>query len=87
VQRSPGKRRPELAGDVSKRDIGGRMFKLGKSLGQGMQDEIAEAISRHLNAFTWSASDMPGIHPDFLCHRLTMDPSDQACLLEKEKIQ
>jgi len=23
---------------------------------------------------TWSASDMPGIDPDFLCHHLTMDP-------------
>jgi len=31
-------RRPELVGDVLEREIGGRMFKLGKSLGQGMQD-------------------------------------------------
>ena len=30
-------RRPELVGDVLEREIGGRMFKLGKSLGQGMQ--------------------------------------------------
>ena len=27
-----------------------------------------------MNAFAWSASDMPGIDPDFLCHRLSMDP-------------
>jgi len=27
-----------------------------------------------LDAFTWTASDMPGIDPDFLCHHLTMDP-------------
>ena len=31
-------------------------------------------IERHLNAFAWSASDMPGVDPDFLCHRLAMDP-------------
>ena len=31
-------------------------------------------IARHLDAFAWSASDMPGIDPDFLCHRLTIDP-------------
>ena len=50
------------------------MFKLGKSLGEGTQDQIVEVIARHLDAFAWSASDMPGIDPDFLCHRLTMDP-------------
>jgi len=50
------------------------MFKLGKSLGQGTQNQIAEVIARHLDAFTWSALDMPGIDPEFLCHRLTMDP-------------
>jgi len=31
-------------------------------------------ITWHLDAFAWSALDMPGIDPDFLCHRLTMDP-------------
>jgi len=50
------------------------MFKLGKSLGQATQDQIAEVIARHLDAFAWFASDMPGINPHFLCHRLTMDP-------------
>ena len=30
-------------------------------------------ISRHLDAFAWSASDMPGIDPDFLCHHLSVD--------------
>jgi len=66
-------RRPEPAGDVLDREIGGRIFKLGKSLGQAAQDQIAEVIARHLDAFAWSASDMLGIDPDFLCHRLTMD--------------
>jgi len=56
------------------REIGGKTFKLGKPLGQAAQDQIVEVIARHLEAFAWSASDMPGIEPDFLCHRLTMDP-------------
>jgi len=34
---------------------------------------VAEVITRHLDAFAWSASDMPGIDPDFLCHHLSMD--------------
>jgi len=68
------KRRPEPAEDVLDREIDEKMFKLGKSLGQEAQDQIAEVIAWHLNAFAWFASNVPGIDPDFLCHRLTMDP-------------
>ncbi|XP_068462524.1 uncharacterized protein [Phaseolus vulgaris] len=67
-------RRPKPTGEVMEREIGGRAFKLGKSLGQAAQDQIVEVIARHLDAFAWSASDMPGIDPDFLCHHLTIDP-------------
>ncbi|XP_068504653.1 uncharacterized protein [Phaseolus vulgaris] len=67
-------RRPEPAGDVLEWEIGGRMFKLGKSLGQGTHDQIAKVIARHLDAFAWSAADMPNIDPNFLCYCLTMDP-------------
>ena len=55
------------------RQIGDKTFKLGRFLSQGEQDERAKVISRHLDAFAWSASDMPGIDPDFLCHHLSMD--------------
>jgi len=67
-------RRPKPAKNVLEREIGGKKFKLGKSLGQETQDQIAKVIARHLDAFAWSASDMPGIDLDFPCHRLTMDP-------------
>ncbi|XP_068501889.1 uncharacterized protein [Phaseolus vulgaris] len=71
---SARERRPEPAGNIVGRQIGGKTFKLGKLLNQAEQDQVAGVIARHLNAFAWSASDMPGIDPDFLCHRLTMDP-------------
>ena len=67
-------RRPKLAEVVLERGIGGKRFKLGKSLGLETQDQIAEVIARHLDAFAWSASDMPDIDPDFLCYHITMDP-------------
>jgi len=54
--------------------ISGKTFKLGKTLDSETQNQIAKVISRHLDAFAWFASDMPGIDPDFLCHRLAMDP-------------
>jgi len=59
---------------VVERQIGGKVFKLGRLLSQEEQDEVAAVISRHLDAFAWSTLDMPGIDPDFLCHHLTMDP-------------
>jgi len=60
--------------NVVERQIGGKIFKLGRLLSQEEQDEVAAVISHHLDAFAWSASDMPGIDPDFLWHHLTMDP-------------
>jgi len=43
------------------REIVGKVFKLGRSLEAELQDQIAKVIERHLDAFAWSASDMPGI--------------------------
>ena len=68
------KRRLEPAEEVLEREIGGKKFKLGKSLAQEAHDQISEVIARHLDAFAWSASNMPDIDPYFLCHCLTMDP-------------
>jgi len=67
-------RRPEPVENVVERQIGGMIFNLGRLLSQEEQDEVAAVISRHLDAFAWFASDMPGIDPDFLCHHLSMDP-------------
>ncbi|XP_068474985.1 uncharacterized protein [Phaseolus vulgaris] len=48
-------------------------MKLPDLSGKGEQEEVIAVISRHLDAFAWTAADMPGIDPDFLCHHLTMD--------------
>jgi len=89
VQESPVQK-ALMRGDLSllgivERQIGGRTFKLGKSLDQAEQDRVAGVIARHLDAFAWSASDMPGINPDFLCNRLTMDPKVRLVHQRKRK--
>ena len=66
-------RRNQPVDNVVERQIGGKIFKLGRLLSQEEQDEVAVVISRHSDAFVWTASDMPGIDLDFLCHHLTMD--------------
>jgi len=67
-------KRPQPVEEWLEKKIGGKTFKLGKTLDGETQDQIAKVISRHLDAFAWSASDMPGIDPNFLCHHLAMDP-------------
>ena len=61
------------------------MFKLGRTLDSETQDQIAKVISRHLDVFAWAASDMPGIDPDFLCHRLAMDPQGRPIRQRRRK--
>ena len=67
-------RKPQPVEEWLEKEISGKVFKLGRTLDSETQDLIAKVISRHLDAFAWAASDMPGIDPDFLCHRLAMDP-------------
>jgi len=67
-------KRPQPVEEWLEKKINDKTFRLGKTLDSKTQDQIAEVISRHLDAFAWSASDMPGIDPDFLCHHLAMDP-------------
>ena len=67
-------KKPQPIEEWLEKKINGKAFKLGRTLDSETRDQIAKVISRHLDAFAWSASDMPGIDPDFLCHRLAMDP-------------
>ena len=91
--------RPQPVDNVVERQIGGKVFKLGCLLSQKEQEEVVAVISRHLDAFAWTAADMPGIDPDFLCHHLTMDAkvrpvrqrrrkfNEERCLVVKEETQ
>ena len=42
-------------------EIQGKKFKLGGPLSEDTRQQIAGVIERHLDAFAWSASDMPGV--------------------------
>jgi len=71
---------------VVERQIGGKTFKRGRLLSQEEQNQVAAVISRHLDAFAWSASDMPDIDPDFLCHHLTMEPKVRPVRQKRRKL-
>ena len=78
--------RPKPVEEWLEREIEGKVFKLGRSLERELQDQIAKVIERHLDAFAWSASNMPRIDPDFLCHHLAMDTRSDQCDREEESL-
>ena len=63
-----------------------KKFKLDTSLGQNLQDKIADVIARHMSAFAWSFADMPGINLNFLCHKLTMDEKVRPVIQRRRKL-
>jgi len=42
-------------------------------------------IAQNMSTFAWSSTDMSGIDPDFLCHRLTMDTRVRPVLQRRRK--
>jgi len=91
--------RPQPEDNIVERQIGGKVFKIGRLLSQSEREEVAAVISRHLDAFVWTAVDMSGINPNILCHHLTMDTkvrpvrqrrrkfNEERCLVVKEETQ
>ena len=47
-------RKPQPVEEWLEKEINGKVFKLGRTLDSKTQDQIAEVISRHLDAFAWA---------------------------------
>jgi len=54
-------------------------------LGEELEDRIVDVISVNMNTFAWLFAYMPGIDPDFLCHRLTMDEKVKHVVQKRRK--
>ena len=67
-------RRPQPVDNVVERQIDGKIFKLGRLLSQEEQDEVAAVISRQLDAFAWTASDMQASTQIFCATTLPWTP-------------
>jgi len=78
-------RRPEPTREVQEREIKGKKFKLSTSLCKELEDKIVDVISKNMNVFAWSSTNMLGIDPDFLCHRLTMDEKVKPVVQRRRK--
>ena len=39
------------------------------------KEELVEFLKRNIGVFAWDVCDTPGIDPNFICHRLNVNPS------------
>nr|KYP48911.1 Retrovirus-related Pol polyprotein from transposon opus [Cajanus cajan] len=63
----------------------GRNVKIGTSLTPEDEEKLVRVLKDNVSAFAWHSSDMPGIDPNFLCHKLAIDPSAKAVIQKRRK--
>ncbi|KAM2668007.1 hypothetical protein EV2_019632 [Malus domestica] len=68
----------QLAEELEKvsisKDYPDRMVKIGTTLSPPIQLALISFLQENIEVFAWSYEDMPGISPDIICHRLSIDP-------------
>ncbi|KAM1986769.1 hypothetical protein ACFX15_034117 [Malus domestica] len=50
------------------------MVKIGTTLSPPIRLALIFFLQENTEVFAWSYEDMPGIYPDIICHRLSIDP-------------
>nr|KYP76256.1 Retrovirus-related Pol polyprotein from transposon 17.6 [Cajanus cajan] len=63
----------------------GKNVKIGTSLSQEDAGRLIKVLKANMTAFTWHARDMPGVDPDFMCHRLAIDPGAKPVIQKRRK--
>ncbi|KAM1220067.1 hypothetical protein ACFX2G_048061 [Malus domestica] len=56
------------------KDYPDRMVKIGTTLSPPIRLALISFLQENIEVFAWSYEDMPGISPDIICHRLSIDP-------------
>ena len=52
-----------------------RVLKIGKNLLDVVREAISDFLGQNLDVFAWTYSDMEGIDPNVISHRLNINPS------------
>ena len=51
-----------------------RFFQVGARLPLQEKEELVELLRKNVDIFAWDAYEAPGLNPEFICHRLNVDP-------------
>ena len=52
-----------------------RFFQVGARLPPQEKEELVELLRGNVDVFAWDAYEAPSLNPEFICHRLNVDPS------------
>jgi len=68
---------PRPTEEVKEVHVGGepsQKVKVDTTFSREVEEELKYTLRKNLDVFAWSANDMPGIDPNFICHRLAIYP-------------
>ena len=70
-------RRPQPAGGLKTITLDAKKehtTQIGSELPANLENELKTFLRENIDLFAWTPADMPGIDPEFLCHKLMIDP-------------
>ncbi|XP_057432548.1 uncharacterized protein LOC130725323 [Lotus japonicus] len=67
-------------------DIGERSLKVGVNLTASQEDRLVKLLSQNMDLFAWTAKDLLGIDPEFICHKLALNPGAKPIVQFKRKM-
>jgi len=68
-------RRPQPVEKIKEVLIEGKKLRVGGDLSLEQEQQLVQVLKKNLSSFAWSVTDMTGIDPIFLCHKLNINPS------------
>ena len=66
--------------------IGSRSLKVGVNLTSDQESRLVGLLAENMDLFAWSAKDVPGIDPEFICHKLALNPNVKPIVQMKRKM-
>ena len=51
-----------------------KFFQIGSQLPHQEKEELIEFLKRNIDVFAWNAYEALGVDPEFICHRLKVNP-------------
>ncbi|XP_074337040.1 uncharacterized protein LOC141674218 [Apium graveolens] len=63
-----------------------KVLRIGSNLSLDLREDLARFLRENLDVFAWSHSDMIGIDPNVMCHRLNLDPKKKGVRQKRRPI-
>ncbi|XP_057443900.1 uncharacterized protein LOC130736063 [Lotus japonicus] len=65
--------RPTPIEETKELKFGKKILKIGTRMTEAQEQRLSKLLGKNLDLFAWSHKDMPGIDPNFICHRLALN--------------